>query len=374
MKTTVCQQVVRASTAMGLLLGVASSHALIATNTPEMGGSTPELVLWMFDPVAEVSFTKDLGVYVAPFNKDLDNSKNFFVQAQQDSGYQKFFDPLNSDANFKKFLAASKDVKNQIWAVFAASDVDFFGPGAKNVFTTLKSTDTNGVLNPRYQNLVNLNNQLMGDLAGGNFASMFGDLNNGLSSSGGDSGASNLNNSHFKDVAIAAPEDYLLYNGSSFDVKGTAPYLGFYIKDLDKGIGNVLGNTFNAVNSSSWFYYLTQRNANSTDKILVDEFDNLSHDGYWGLAVDEKGDYLLSFTMEAHLTKATTAAGLARRSWIDFAAAYGEARVLSVSVDEFAGWVSSSNLSSVTAVPEPATYGLMGLGLLILGARARKRV
>lgn len=129
--------------------------------------------------------------------------------------------------------------------------------------------------------------------------------------------------------------------------------------------------TVNPVGSSSWFYYLTGTTIESTGIALVDEFDNLEHDGYWGLAVDTKGDYILSFTMEGILAKVATAQGLARRNGTDFAALYGGVRSLSNPIDEFAGW-TPSNALSVSAVPEPATYGLFGLGLAALVWRKRQ--
>ena len=101
--------------------------------------------------------------------------------------------------------------------------------------------------------------------------------------------------------------------------------------------------------------------------IVVDEFDNLSHDAYWGLGVDGSGNYILSYTLEAHLAQAQTAAGSLLRLRTDFAAHYGSTRLISVPGD------SLDLGGAVTAVPEPATWGLMGLGLALLAGRARRQ-
>ncbi|MCV2367303.1 PEP-CTERM sorting domain-containing protein [Roseateles oligotrophus] len=354
-------------------LAAGNANALIAAGEVDKGGATPELVLVVFDPVKQVSFTKDLGIYAAPFDPVNDNSKNFFVQAQQDAGYQKFFDPLNSDANFKEFLKASTNAADQVWAVYAAGAPDFFGPGSKNLFTTLTNGAGGGVINPNYTSLIGIQNTVFADMTAGAFAGIFfGNLNRGQNSNGE---AGNSFNSHYLEGEVSDPGEYLLLNGSSFDVKGEqAPYFGALAGATGYGsIIGVLPSSVNPVGSSSWFYYLTPSDNNSTNKVLVDEFDNLGHDGYWGLAVDSKGDYILSFTMEAHLTSATTAQGLARRNRTDFSALYGGVRSLTAPSDEFIGWQPNGSFGAVTAVPEPSTYGLFAMGLLALGLRARRQ-
>lgn len=377
MKKSVLQRLLCATTGLGLFALAGGSQALIASGASDTGGDNPELVLWMYDPVKEVSFTKDLGIYAAPFNADLDNSKNFFVQAQQDGGYQKFFEPLNSDVNFKKFLTISSNPANQLWAIYAASNVDFFGPGSWNVFTTLKSTDVDGVLNTNYTELTQVNNRDIAEVAGG-LAIAYDALNEGTSSTplvDTDPLGLNIYNSHRHEGEIASSDEYLLYNGSSFDQKGlTFPYYRGISNDDTGRLYNYLPSTLNAVGSSSWFYYLTPGSnvpEGPNGKVLVDEFDNLGHDGYWGLAVDTNGDYILSFTMESHLTAASTAQGLARRNRTDFSALYGGVRSVLNPANEFIGW--TPNGSVISAVPEPSTYGLFGLGLAALAWRSRRR-
>jgi hypothetical protein len=372
MKILARHMLLRASLVGLSCLVAGTANALIAAGDVDKGGATPELVLVIYDPVKQVSFTKDLGIYAAPFDSANDNSKNFFVQAQQDAGYQKFFDPLNSDANFKEFLKVSTSAADQVWAVYAAGAPDFFGPGSKNLFTTLTSGAGGGVLNPNYTNLLGIKNGVFSDMTAGAFAGiLFGNLNRGQNSNGE---AGNLFNSHYKDGEVSDLGEYLLLNGSSFDLKGEqAPYFGALTGPTGyESIIGVLPSSVNPVGSSSWFYYLTPSDNNDTNKILVDEFDNLGHDGYWGLAVDTKGDYILSFTMEAHRTAVSTAPGQVRRNLTDFSALYGGVRSLTTPTDEFIGWQPSGSFGAVTAVPEPATYGLFGLGLAALAWRKRQ--
>ncbi len=340
--------------AASLTLAATSSQAAARVGNSSTdgvaAGTTPELMLFIWDPVKEVSYTKDLGITVYGENyTGGEAATNLFVYGQQNSGYQKLFDPLNSDAKFQSFLSASTNLADQIWAVVAVtSDPNGFGPGARAVYTSLRHAAPTGTVNPEYETLTKFQQSEFETAAGG-LEGNFGNINTVCDGS-------------------ACNTDFTA-NLSTLTRKGENGYAG----DAFTSSGAFLGSTmspsiFNAVNSSSWFYKLTMASYEGGDPIVIDEFDNDANDAYWGLGVDSNGNYILSYTLAAKLTPVATFAGQLNRLRTDFTAQYGGIRFIDVPAGD-----TLSLGNSISPVPEPATWGLMGLGLAVLAARARRR-
>ena len=71
----------------------AGAHAAVRVGDSSVSGvtagTTPELMLVIWDPVKEVSYTRDLGINVYGENYASGNTAtNLFVYGQQDTGYQ----------------------------------------------------------------------------------------------------------------------------------------------------------------------------------------------------------------------------------------------------------------------------------------------
>lgn len=347
-------------------LGALASPALAAVRFGDSSqegvtaGNTPELLLIIWDPTKEVSYTRDLGIasYAELYGKG-DTSKNLFVYGQQDAGYQKIFDPtfLNSDTNFQSFLSKSTSTTNQYWAIVGGgTNLNAGGgPGYTSAYMTANHEAPTGTRDSQYTKLLTWTKSEFDDQIS-NLGVYMNDMSN----------QANLDksNTHGCKTNPCGPTDYAI-NGSSFDAKGSKAYAGAMFASLAFQ-STQAPKVFNQVNKSSWFYYATTSSYDGFGAIVVDEFDNLKHDAYWGLGVDSKGNYILSYTLEAAITPTATAAGALLRLRTDYAASYGQARLISVPND-------LALSAAVTAVPEPATWGLMSLGVAVLGLRTRRR-
>ncbi len=298
----------------------------------------PDLVFVLWDSVAKVSYTRDLGL----------NANDFWAYAQQDKGYTYDYKLDATDAALVAFRTTSTTTANQRWAVVAFDSGPSLSPGDTKAYTTLTQGPGDGTVNP---NWTDMTNALTGDVL---FAAreMPNRLYAGLNFNGTD------------------PTQYVRttgQNATSFDREASKGYFagnsGFSAKG---GIGNgsyLAGayNVVNRVNQSSWFYYLT--NTSSSTTAVVDEFDNLSSNGYWGLALGTDNLYRLTFTQAAAtsaINSATTDAGILRVAQTDYSAEAGGARLLNFS-------------DAVTAVPEPGQWALLSLGLLGVVMRTRQR-
>lgn len=359
--TKLVTRLLRSPLGLGLLLGSLNVHAALEVGNPQTesvaAGHTPELVLVIWDPVKEVSYMKDLGTRVYSANYAAgDTATNLFVYGQQDAGYQKLFSPLNTDASFTNFLAKSTDKANQIWAVFALNvDPDLpLSENGSQVYTTLNTQFTAGTENPAYTAARLWSNGEM----------------SGTAANSSEAGVGPFNLLKGACITDACKTDYAS-NSSLFSVKTDAAYVGNFLNANGTFAASTASpNIFNPVNKSSWFYTLSSSNDDGVATVAIDEFDNLGHDAYWGLGVAENGDYILSYTLEAALTQATTVQGQLLRLRTDFAASYGSTRLIGAPIGD--SLILGVDANTVTAVPEPSTWGLMGLGLALLAGRARR--
>lgn len=370
--------------AAALLCSWSAAHADIQVGdgtvaSTSAGKPLPELVLVIWDRTAKISYTKDLGVtaYASSYAVG-DTSKNLFVYGQQNAGYQVLFPSLNTDSNFQAFLSSASGAANMVWAVMGVElneDAGGFGAGAFTMFTTLNSgTAPNGTTNPAYFDFVgkdaagnpntsaHFNNSELSD-ATVNFSTWLKNNNDNRN---------NLTNTH-RCALTPSPcsgADAAVVNGSSFDVESSSGYALNYFGAAAALVANGHGNVLNPVGKSSWFYRATLSSDVSDESILVDEFDNEGHDAYWGLGVNAQGEYILSYTLQASLTQTQTVQGQMLRLRTDFAANYGSTRFIGAPVGDT---LNLGGGTAITPVPEPSTWGLMGLGLALLAGRARRQ-
>jgi len=352
------------------------SLAQAAIWRPESGNS--ELIFLVRDPVAEVSYTLDLGIRI----------DDFFVLAQQNAGYQRFW--LLDSPIFDSFLSQVSSTAALEWAVLGFDAVGPATPGGRKLFTTVKQGSE----------------ALIATTANTNF----------------NLAVANTNVFAFFDQTNETPSHGVIGNNFSYEVNGESvaradsplsprAYFG-NPTGLNPFIGGFLPfSTINLVGRSSWFYYLTRSGSGNLpqNRVLVDEFDNGNpadggNDGYWGFikATDPAttlpewvGKYLVSFTMPAFspLLRAEArsfAAGIGRTEysagfWTEslggLAGAAGFESPSALNIRLLAGAASAlpgdpglpALLGPVTAVPEPRSAALLLLGLAALGWAAQRR-
>lgn len=347
-------------------------------------GPGSELTLFVFENEgsgsAEASYALDLGLV----------ARDFWVQAQQNGGYSKFIElDRSSDANFAKFLdATSATASQRKWAIYAPAVEKGVVGGSpfiqRELYTTLANA---GSAQTQSQNFMAafqssaftaatfgewLN---LYDPANASDVSIFASLQNQASNS---THGSVANGSSFSSKAAADPGYFGL--GTAFSASaagaGTASpgdcFKGFVC------IGNSIGQ-------SSWFYKVAAPDPLDEEagygNPMLDEFDNgngtAGHDGYWGFAFNATTNkYVLSYTLAPFTPSAlaNTAEGRLRLLTTDYSAQSGPSRLIGTPEGEFAGWEAGP--LALAPVPEPATWGLMGLGLAVfafLRTRSKER-
>lgn len=342
------------------LLQAPHASAAIATD------QSPELFLVMWDPVARVSYTKDLGLNLYAGTDSALRESSFYVYAQQDAGFQQFWNlSTTGDAAYAQFRSLVADTSNVVWSVLAfdATQEEASSPGVPGdlqSFMTLRATSTPGVVGDSYSKLSAL---LNGDFLN-QVPNMFGDLVSYLNQgTAGTPGSLNPFNSH-------APADSYAANGSSTDVEGQLGYFGKSGAFLSSFGLSCQCDLTTPIGRSSWFYRVTTSDEfDLFGPVAIDEFDNLSNDGYWGLAVNPaNGQLVLSYTLAPATLQslAATAAGRERASLTEYLAG-SMSRVIDAPGGEFAGYV----MPVVTPVPEPGALLLLAAGGLVLTASLR---
>jgi hypothetical protein len=337
----------------------------------------------------KVVFVKDLGVTMA----------TFFASAQVDTGTQMYWylggsGASSDDANWTTFLSTdlgggtTPDIAKVKWAVFAYAEPNASpAPGGVQLYTTnLQDVSGNaavipGISNVTSDSLTNISASMTNFMGGNANTGTLGSATNGsgiIKSTDGDT---------------KYPWGPLIGLGSGDQV--------VYSGKFPHGAGNLVGK-------SSWFYYVTGSNEfDGTLPVQIDEFDNLTNDGYWGLAAasaaDKAGEYFLSYNLNGTVTALEARSGIlasnnfARLAGVlSLSSSAGKSQtVLSMTESFLRGFSKVAatlpsaagedlahalagdgalDVSSPSAVPEASSGMLIGAGLALLaGLQLRRR-
>jgi PEP-CTERM motif len=333
----------------------ANAHAAIDNGSASNG----EFVVVIWDQANEASYALDLGVTMTTL-QDV---------GQQDEGYQRFWNlDRTLDARLDKLLDGNTALSDLRWAVLATdSDGSAFEPGSLRLFFTLEHTVPTGTLNPNYTTVSEVSNLSFEAALGAYQQSLINALNNDVS---------NTDNTHG-----TGGSGTFANNGSSYTAKGQSGYFdnpGLFLSTFADSAGPAVTNK---IGSSSWFYFATSSSFDSTEALALDEFDNLTHDGFWGLTLNPADNTLaLSYTIEGTgltLAQRTFAQSIGRT---ELNGGFTMRRLSGVAANPMeAGNGFSRRLLggderiAITVVPEPSSWLLMGLGLGVVGWLARRR-
>ncbi|MFG6429493.1 PEP-CTERM sorting domain-containing protein [Roseateles sp. LYH14W] len=344
---------------------VAAAALGTGTNAAIMTGpDNGELFLVVMDPVtAKMSYTLDLGI----------SAKDFWATAQQDVGASLFrtLDPT-TDSAFQTFMNAA-DLATTSWMLLGFA-VDQSDETNRTAFTTLTNNGSVAKQTISYDGMRSLRSPALAGTSAVLTSTTISTLN----------GATNAD--------ILASTHDTADHGSAVASKDAGNSLTYFSRNTsfgDSASGSGDGSCFlnfqvcagNPIGTSSWFYRLTPTLVDPADpaagiddvSVTHDEFDNLGGDGYWGFIKDPTSSkHFLSYTLAgANPTVLTsTDAGRFRLSTIDYSAQSGGARLIGgLAADDVA-----FQLGTVSAVPEPESWGLMLGGLaMLVGARRLRR-
>ncbi len=345
------KRLVLAAAGVALLADVG---AAIAPGTSGNG----ELFLNVVDSAAKVSYVLDLGITMDAF----------FVAGQQEIGAQNFW---AVDSNTWTSFLGVVTAANLRWSVVAIDSTGSNTAGNQRLFTTVRQGDEVSI-----SSTINSNFSLgIGAAQAGNFFSQINSLQPHLPSS---------------DYAVNADS----FSRESDSGRGYYGEVGGLTPTYN---GAATFNATNAVGQSSWFYYLTRSGTGNlaSNRVLIDEFDNLGFDGYWGFVKVEDqdstspfydptspfaGKYLLSFTMPVFDVRTTAsfqtfALSIGRTEFSGGLQITGlEGAAAAAVAERSAGWVTPLGaVAEVSAVPEPGQWALLLAGGAALAWRARAR-
>ena len=357
-------------------------------------GTRSELWFSVLDPVAELSYTLDLGV-----------TMTMVRQTNADAGAATALLPVGNNASATFTTASDATRDHAFWIIDATRDAAWAQfRSAANLATSawaVMGSDSIGSAA-----IVGGRGMLLTIAQGGeaNYRNLTNGSLNGLFAPANEFVGVGVNNrpSHSVDDDVTGDlESSIAVNGSSFDSKAANPD-AYFGKVVDGFTALNVPAVTNPIGQSAWFYDVARSGSSNLALATINEFDNLAGDSYWGFIAEagNTGRYLLSFTTQRFVSQTETAAALtfensfARLTGVlSVASAVGQSDEVISLTDGFLRRLASRQAArldigggsmktvqmvpdlqaSVSPVPEPSNWALMGLGLAGLGWWSRRR-